>query len=86
MIMLVMLIGAVIAFTFGRLPLELIIFAQAITVVIAPLIGIALLIIANDRQLMGEQRNKLWKNIGGALGLLLLIFLSASHIRSFIIN
>nr|WKN35403.1 Nramp family divalent metal transporter [Tunicatimonas sp. TK19036] len=86
MIMLVMLIGAGIAFTFGRLPLELIIFAQAITVVIAPLIGIALLIIANDRQLMGEQRNKLWKNIGGVLGLLLLIFLSASHIRSFIIN
>lgn len=86
MIMLVMLIGAGIAFTFGRLPLELIIFAQAITVVIAPLIGIALLIIANDRELMGNQRNGLGKNIGGILGLLLLIFLSATHIRSFLIN
>jgi manganese transport protein len=81
MIMGVMLIGAAIALKFGRLPLELIIFAQAITIVIAPLVGIALFLIANDTSIMGTSRNNLWKNIGAVAGLLLLIFLAITHIR-----
>lgn len=80
MIMLVMVFGAAIALKFGRLPLELIVFAQAITVIIAPLVGIALLVLANDVSRMGTLKNSLWKNIGGILGLLLLFFLSASQI------
>ncbi len=86
MIMLVMAIGAGIAWQFGRLPLELIILAQAITIVIAPLIGIALLVIANDTSVMGRWRNSLWKNIGGGLGLLLLIFLAFQHLRTLIMD
>ena len=80
MIMLVMVIGAAIALKFGRLPLELIVFAQAITIIIAPLVGIALLVLANDTLRMGTMKNNLWKNAGGILGLTLLIFLSASQI------
>lgn len=80
MIMLVMLIGAAIALRFGRLPLELIVFAQAITIIIAPLVGVALLVLANDRARMGALKNTPWKNIGGILGLILLLFLSASQI------
>ena len=80
MIMLVMLIGAAIALAFGRLPLELIVFAQAITVIIAPLVGVALLVLANDASRMGSLRNTKWKNIGGVAGLLLLLFLSACQI------
>lgn len=86
MIMLVMTIGAVIAWQFGRLPLELIVFAQAITIVIAPLIGIALLVIANDKSVMGEWRNSRWKNIVGVLGLLLLIFLAFNHLRTLMMD
>ncbi|MEK6479349.1 Nramp family divalent metal transporter [Catalinimonas sp. 4WD22] len=80
MIMLVMVIGAVIALRFGRLPLELIVFAQAITVIIAPLVGVALLVLANDQARMGEFKNNRWKNIVGVLGLGLLLFLSASQV------
>ena len=80
MIMLVMLIGAAIALAFGRLPLELIVFAQAITVIIAPAVGIALLVLANDTSRMGALRNSRWKNIGGVAGLLLLLFLSGSQV------
>ncbi len=80
MIMLVMIIGATIALKFGRLPLELIVFAQAVTIIIAPLVGIALLVLANDKARMGDLSNNLWKNIGGILGLMLLLFLSGSQI------
>ncbi len=80
MIMLVMLIGAAIALRFGRLPLELIIFAQAITIVIAPIVGIAIMVLANDQSRMGNLKNTPLKNIGGILGLMLLLFLSASQI------
>lgn len=81
MILLVMVIGATIALIFGRLPLELIIFAQAITIIIAPLIGIALFFIANDRGTMGHQKNNRWQNIAGIMGLSLLIFLAVIHLR-----
>ncbi len=80
LIMLVMLIGAAIALRFGRLPLELIVFAQAITVVIAPLVGIAILVLANDRKRMGGLKNTIAQNIFAILGLLLLLSLSASQL------
>jgi len=80
LIMLVMLIGAAIALRFGRLPLELIVFAQAITVVIAPLVGLAILVLANDRERMGELKNTITHNIFAILGLLLLLGLSATQL------
>jgi Mn2+/Fe2+ NRAMP family transporter len=80
MIMLVMLIGAAIALRFGRLPLELIVFAQAITVIIAPLVGLSILVLANDRKRMGDLKNTLTQNIFGIMGLLLLLGLSASQL------
>lgn len=80
LIMLVMVMGAMIALYFGGLPLELIVFAQAITVVIAPMIGIALLLIANDSKIMGPMKNNMAKNIAVVLGLLLLLFLAGGYI------
>ncbi|WP_020528242.1 Nramp family divalent metal transporter [Flexithrix dorotheae] len=80
LIMLVMVVGAVIALSFGKLPLELIIFAQAITIVLAPMIAVALLLIANDQNIMGEQKNNITQNITCSLGLLLLLFLAGNHI------
>jgi len=80
MIVLVMIIGASIALIFGSLPLELIIFAQAITIIIAPLVGLALLLIANDTQLMGTHKNTFAQNLKSILGLVLLLFLSGSQL------
>ncbi len=81
LIALIMLIGAVVAISFGKLPLQLIILAQAVTIFIVPFIGIAIYFVANDRKLMGAYRNKPFSNIAGAIGLLIMIFLALSNVK-----
>ena len=80
-IMLVMVIGAIIALRYGKLPLDLIVFAQGITVTIAPIIGFALLLVANDQQIMGKFKNSIWQNIACMFGLVLLIILAINYMR-----
>jgi manganese transport protein len=82
MVGLVILTGTAVALIFGKLPIELIIFAQAVTLFIAPLIGISLFLLANNKSLMQGKRNNWFQNGLGMLGIGLLILLS---IRSFII-
>lgn len=55
--------------------LQLIIFAQAMTVLVAPFLGAMLLIIANNR-LMGELRNRWWQNLVGGIGFLAILMTS----------
>ncbi|QEH41828.1 Nramp family divalent metal transporter [Chitinophaga sp. XS-30] len=80
-IALVMIAGAVIAIAFGRLPLELIVFAQSVTIFIVPFIGIAMYLIANNEKIMGEAKNSGFVRIAGALGLLVIIFLAAVNFK-----
>ncbi len=65
----VLAVGAVVTAAAGGSPVQLIIAAQSLTVVVAPLLGVLLLVLANNRQLMGELRNRWWQNALGALGL-----------------
>lgn len=81
LIALVMLIGAVIALIFGKIPLELIVFAQSVTIFVVPLIGIAMYLIANDEKIMGNNRNSPAVKIIGALGLLLIIGLAIQNAK-----
>lgn len=81
LIALVMVIGAIIAIVFGKLPIQLIILAQAVTIFIVPFIGISLYMVANDRKLMGEYRNKSFSNIFGGIGLIVMIFLAVSNVK-----
>jgi manganese transport protein len=53
----------------GTSPVKLIIAAQALTVVVAPLLGILLVILSNNRGLMGDLRNKWWQNTAAAIGI-----------------
>jgi Mn2+/Fe2+ NRAMP family transporter len=53
----------------GTSPVKLIIAAQALTVVVAPLLGILLVILSNNRRLMGDLRNKWWQNVAAAVGI-----------------
>ena len=76
-IMLVMAAGALVALIFGRLPLELIVFAQGVTIFIAPLIGWVILSLAGDGERMGTLRNGPFSRIAGTAGLLLLLLLAA---------
>lgn len=53
----------------GTSPVQLILVAQALTVVVAPLLGVLLVILSNKRRLMGDLRNKWWQNVLAAVGL-----------------
>lgn len=81
LIALVMIIGAAIAITFGKLPLELIVFAQSVTIFLVPFIGIALYAVGNDAGIMGPLVNSAAMKIMGALGLLILIVLACSNVN-----
>lgn len=75
----VMIAGSTIALIFGNLPLELIVFAQSITIFLVPFIGITMYLIGNDKAIMKEQVNSTSTKIWGALGLLLIIGLAVSN-------
>ncbi len=78
-ISLVIFIGAFVALAFGRLPLELIVFAQGITIFAVPFIGLGILLVANDKAIMGESINGRLLNIMGILGILVLFFLAGTN-------
>jgi manganese transport protein len=78
----VMAIGAIVAVAFGRIPVQLITLAQAVTITVVPLIGIALYMVTNDKKVMGEFHNTTTKNIIGIIGLIVLIVLAGNTIRT----
>ncbi|MDN4524922.1 Nramp family divalent metal transporter [Fictibacillus fluitans] len=80
LIVLVMVFGTVVGIMFGAAPVSLIIFAQAITIVIVPFIAIAILTIANDKKLMGPLRNSIRHNLLGVAGLIVLILLAINNV------
>lgn len=86
LIALVMVAGAVIAFIFGKLPLQLIVFAQSIAIFIVPFIGIAMFSIANDVKIMGNQKNSLFMKIAGFVGLIVVIVLALINFKELILK
>jgi manganese transport protein len=81
LIALVMVFGAVIAIIFGKLPLQLIVFAQSVTIFLVPFIGIAMFAVSNDGKIMGRQKNTVAVKIFGSLGLLILVLLAISNVN-----
>ncbi|WP_234423817.1 Nramp family divalent metal transporter [Intrasporangium calvum] len=69
--------GLVIALIFQSSPVQLIVTAQALTVLFAPILAILIVIMANRTKLMAEMRNKTWQNVFGLIGLLAVVALSA---------
>jgi manganese transport protein len=82
----VMIIGAGVAIRFGKLPLELIVFAQSVTILIVPFIGIAMYLVGNDKQIMGDKVNSPAVKFFGALGLLILVSLAIINFKELINN
>ncbi len=72
-ITLVMLLGGVIAVVFAAIPIQLLIFAQAITILVVPFIGLLMLWLASDRARMGSLANPAWKTVLGIVGFLALL-------------
>jgi Mn2+/Fe2+ NRAMP family transporter len=69
----VLVFGAAVTAVAGSSPVQLIIVAQALTVVVAPLLGIVLILLANNGRLMGELRNRWWQNVVSVIGLLAIL-------------
>jgi len=82
LISLIIIIGASIALIFGRLPLELIVFAQGITIFAVPFIGLGLFLIGNDTTIMGALKNNAFTKVVGIIGLLVLFTLAFSNAYS----
>jgi len=78
----VIVFGAAIALLYGGLPLQLIVFAQALTILIAPAAAIFLLLMANDKGVMARSTNTFRANLIPFVGLALLLFLAAYNIKS----
>lgn len=80
LIALVMVLGSAVAITFGRLPLELIVLAQSVTIFLVPFIGIAIFVIASSKKIMGEHANNSFYKAAGILGLLVIFILMFSNV------
>jgi len=78
-IMLVMLFGSIVAIWFGGIPIDLIVFAQGITIFIVPTIGIILFITASSKEITGDLRNNPINKVIGVAGILLLVGLGLQN-------
>ncbi|QRR04077.1 Nramp family divalent metal transporter [Dyadobacter sandarakinus] len=86
LVALVMIIGASIAIRFGKLPLELIVFAQSVTIFIVPFIGTALYMVGNDREIMGDKVNSPLVKVVAGLGLLVIFSLAIINCKELFLN
>lgn len=69
MICVVLAFGLAVTLLAQGSPIQLIITAQALTVIVAPMLGILLLIMATRRDVMGRYVNRWWQTALGLLGL-----------------
>lgn len=72
-ILVVLSFGVAVTLLAGGSPVQLIIVAQALTVVFAPVLGVLLIVLANNRRLMQEMHNRPWQNVLAVLGLLAIL-------------
>ena len=63
------MIGLAVTLVSNGSPVELIITAQALTVIVAPLLGLLLFVMTTRRDLMGRYVNRWWQNALGLVGL-----------------
>lgn len=78
----VMTFGSIVALLFDGAPVNLIIFAQGITIFIVPVIAIVILLMANRKDVMGELKNGLLSNTLGVIGLLVLLYLAFTNFKN----
>jgi Mn2+/Fe2+ NRAMP family transporter len=74
--LLVGMIVALLAMRYEESRVTSIVIAQAMTLLLAPLCGITLLVLANRKDIMGSHRNGVGMNILGGLGLLIVLWMT----------
>lgn len=78
----VLLLGTLVPIVFKSNPIQLIIFAQSMTILGAPVAAIVLFLISNNKKVMGEYRNTLLINIIVSLATLWVVYLSVKQLIS----
>ena len=78
-IMSVIIIGATVAIIFGNLPIELIVMAQGFTIIVVPVIGLMIFLIARDRAKRGLIKLGGFLQMVLILGLVVLLVLAAAN-------
>ncbi len=86
LIMLVIVFGASIAIIYGKLPLQFIVFAQGITIIVVPVMAAMIFLIANNTHVMGPLRNRPFTNLIALLGLAILVVLAVTNIKLVFLN
>lgn len=81
LIMTVIVFGAAIAIIYGKLPLQFIVFAQGLTVLVVPLIALMICFIANNKSVMGRLNNRPFTNVIALLGLAILVTLAIINFK-----
>ncbi|MBN9177450.1 MAG: Nramp family divalent metal transporter [Microbacterium sp.] len=74
--------GVAITVIFQSSPVQLIVIAQALTVLVAPVLALLIIVMANRRSLMGDLRNRWWQNLAGGIGLVAVLALSVRLVTS----
>ncbi len=81
LIMIVIITGAVIAVAFNHLQLKLIVIAQALTMIVAPIVGIFILLVSSNNTIMGDLKISRNYKIIGILGLIIILVLGVGFLR-----
>jgi manganese transport protein len=79
LIMMIIALGATVAILFRQFGIELIIMAQAFTVLLAPFVGLMIFLLTDNRTIMGNLRNGRMLRIIGITGLGLLFLLAVVY-------
>jgi len=81
LIMLVIITGAVFAVVFSHLQLKLIVIAQALTMIVAPIVGIFILLVASNAKIMGDLMISRNLKIFGIIGLVIILLLGFGFVQ-----
>jgi manganese transport protein len=81
---LLLLFSTTLAVTMKRNPIEVLVIAQATTILGGPLVAIILLLLGNNKDVMGENTNKTVTNIIAVLAIVWILYLSYNQLMSFI--
>ena len=80
----VMILGTIAAIVFGKNPIQLLVLAQGTTMLAVPIIAVVMLLLANDKELMGEFKNSALLNAVGVISIVWLLYLSFNQLMQFI--
>ena len=79
-IMIIIVLGGFMAIVFSHLQLNLIVIAQALTIIMVPLVGLVIFLISNNAEIMGPLKNSRSIKFIGILGLILMVTLAVGNV------